>query len=205
MSRSFQAARLALSRRLSLLRRRGDPEADMEGVSLKTFSACHYIDAVRCHDTLASPLELPETIKMTSDLTQLIHRVESGDQSARDALFATAYPELRKLARSRLYDGGRNTYLATTALVHESYLRFLKSEQLRLDDRRAFFAYASKVMRSVVIDSVREHQAQRRGGDHVELTLHTQFAGEAPSGEAEIFHIHEALLALEAAEPGWPK
>ncbi len=56
-------------------------------------------------------------------------------------------------------------------------------------------------MRSVVIDSVREHQAQRRGGDRTMLTLHTQFANELPNGEAEILHVHEALLALEAAEP----
>ena len=136
-----------------------------------------------------------------SSLTQLIRQVGTGDPSARDELFSAAYDELRKLARSRLRDGGRNTFLETTALVHESYLRFLNSGQLRLEDRRAFFAYASKVMRSVVIDSVREHQALRRGGDLVQLTLDTHVADALPSGEAEILHVHEALLALEAAEP----
>jgi len=136
-----------------------------------------------------------------SNLTQLIQQVGSGDASARDELFAAAYDELRKLARSRLRDGGRNTFLETTALVHESYLRFVNSGQLRLEDRRAFFAYASKVMRSVVIDSVRERQALRRGGDLAQVTLDTQVGDSLPSGEAEILHVHEALLALEAAEP----
>jgi RNA polymerase sigma factor (TIGR02999 family) len=56
-------------------------------------------------------------------------------------------------------------------------------------------------MRSVVIDSVREHQALRRGGDLVEVTLDTHVSDSLPSGEAEILHVHEALLALEAAEP----
>lgn len=134
-------------------------------------------------------------------LTQLIQQVGAGQQGARDALFSAAYSELRKLARSRLRDGGRNTFLETTALVHESYLRFLNSGRLRIEDRRAFFAYASKVMRSVIIDSVRERQAQRRGGDLVEITLDTQAGAELPSGEAEILHVHEALLALEQAEP----
>ncbi len=134
-------------------------------------------------------------------LTQLIHDVAAGDLEARDELFAAAYGELRKLARSRLRDGGRNTFLDTTALVHESYLRFLKTGQLRLDDRRAFFGYASKVMRSVIVDSVRERQAERRGGDRVEMTLDTQAAAELPGGEAEVLHVHEALLALEEAEP----
>lgn len=76
-----------------------------------------------------------------------------------------SYGELRKLARSRLYDGGRNTLMDTTVLVHESYLRFIRGGQLRSDDRRAFFAYASQVMRSVIIDAVRERRAERRGGD----------------------------------------
>jgi RNA polymerase sigma factor (TIGR02999 family) len=84
--------------------------------------------------------------------------------------------------------------------VHGSCLRFLGPGQLRIEDRRAFFAYASKVMRSVIIDAVREQQAQRRGGDLVQVTLDTQVAAGLPSGEAEIMNVHEALLALEATE-----
>lgn len=137
----------------------------------------------------------------TKSLTELIQEVGAGDRQARDELFAGAYAELRKLARSRLRDGGRNTVLETTALVHESYLRFLNSGQLRIEDRRAFFAYASKVMRSVIIDSVRERQAERRGGDLAEMTLDTQTAATLPEGEAEVLHVHQALFALEQAEP----
>ena len=137
---------------------------------------------------------------MTS-LTLLVQRVAAGEAGARDELFAAAYSELRKLARSRLRDGGRNTFLETTALVHESYLRFLNAGELRIQDRQAFFAYASRVMRSVIIDSVRERQALRRGGDLQEMTLDTQVAASLPGGETEILHVHEALLELEQAEP----
>jgi RNA polymerase sigma factor (TIGR02999 family) len=135
------------------------------------------------------------------NITQLIQQAGVGEQSARDELFAAAYAELRKLARARLHDGGRNTCLETTALVHESYLRFLSSGQLRIEDRRAFFAYASKVMRSVIIDAVRERQAQRRGGDLVEVTLDTQVAAGLPAGEEELLRLHDALLSLEETEP----
>jgi len=134
-------------------------------------------------------------------ITELIRQVSGGDEGARDRLFAAAYGELRKLARSRLRDGGRNTYLDTTALVHESYLKFLASSQLRSEDRRAFFAYASRVMRSVIIDAVRERQAERRGGDLIQLTLNTAVADGLPAGEQELLDIHEALGALEQAEP----
>jgi RNA polymerase sigma factor (TIGR02999 family) len=136
-----------------------------------------------------------------SDLTELIAQLASGDASARERLFAAAYPELRKLARSRLRDGGRNTYLDTTALVHEAYLRFRDGGRLRTEDRRAFFAYASRVMRSVIIDEVRERQALRRGGDLAEVTLDTQAAAGLPAGEEQLLNVHEALLTLEATEP----
>jgi RNA polymerase sigma factor (TIGR02999 family) len=137
----------------------------------------------------------------TPNLAELIGRVSAGEAKAKDELFALAYGELRKLARSRLRDGGRNTVLGTTALVHESYLRFLRAGELRIEDRRAFFAYCSKVMRSVIVDSVRERQAERRGGDLLEMTLDTQMAANLPAGETEVLGVHEALLALEEAEP----
>ncbi len=135
------------------------------------------------------------------DISDLIIRSNAGEPGARDKLFASAYAELRKLARSRLRDGGRNTVLDTTALVHESYLRFLNSGQLRSDDRRAFFAYASRVMRSVIIDAVRERQAERRGGDLNRLTLNTQLIDKLPAGEDELLQVNEALEALAQAEP----
>jgi RNA polymerase sigma factor (TIGR02999 family) len=140
------------------------------------------------------------TEAMTS-LTVLIQRISEGDAAARDELFAHAYAELRKLARSRLRGGGRDAVLNTTSLVHETYLRFVHAGQLRPQDRRAFFAYASKAMRSVIVDCVRERQALRRGGDVTDLTLDTGVAASLPSGGQEVMKVHEALLELEDAQP----
>ncbi|HTT10700.1 MAG TPA: ECF-type sigma factor [Burkholderiaceae bacterium] len=58
-------------------------------------------------------------------ITVLLERARGGEVAARDELFSASYNELKRLARARLRDGGRNTVLDTTALVHESYLRFL--------------------------------------------------------------------------------
>ncbi len=59
------------------------------------------------------------------NLTELIHQAERGDAVAADRLFAATYRELRRLARGRLRAGGRNAFLDTSSLVHESYLRFV--------------------------------------------------------------------------------
>ena len=125
--------------------------------------------------------------------------MKDGDRADRDALFAAAYPELRRLAHARLYGGGRNTALDTTALVHESYLRLLRAGELKLDDRRAFLGYASKVMRSVIVDSARARLAERRGGDAQRVTLSTDLGLEAPDEEG-VVRVHEALDELERAD-----
>ncbi len=136
-----------------------------------------------------------------SQLTELLGRIQAGDALARDALFSAAYGELHRLAHARLRDGGRNTVLDTTCLVHESYLRFLRAGQLRAEDRRAFFAYASQVMRSVIVNSVRERIAQKRGGSALPLTLSTQLGATVADGEESIMKVHEALEELAKAEP----
>jgi RNA polymerase sigma factor (TIGR02999 family) len=134
-------------------------------------------------------------------ITRLLSQVRSGDAAARDALFATAYQGLQRLAHARLRRGGRNTMLDTCSLVHESYLRCIQSGELRAEDRRAFFAYASQVMRSVIVSSARERTARKRGSGLRPVTLDTRIGEQVPQGEETILRVHEALESLEAIEP----
>ena len=134
-------------------------------------------------------------------LTELIHRAERGDAEAADSLFAATYAELRKLARGRLRSGGRNTFLDTSSLVHESYLRFVGAGRLRLTDRIHFMRWAGRVMRSVIVDFARRRQADRRGGAVAPITLTTQMGAQAPGGEHEILRVHEALDELASLDP----
>jgi len=135
-----------------------------------------------------------------AEMTQLLESMRAGDTAARDALFAATYEELRRLARARLRKGGRSTVLETTSLVHECYLRLAGAGELRATDRRAFFAYASQVMRSLIVDSVRERQAERRGGDVTPLTLSTAIEAGLAGDEDALLRVHEALEVLEQAD-----
>lgn len=134
------------------------------------------------------------------ELTRLLEQARSGDAHARDALFAAAYPELQKLAHARLRDGGRSTMLDTRSLVHESFLRYVQGGELRAEDRRAFFAYASQVMRSVIVNTARDRARQKRGAGLRPLTLNTQIAGRIAAGDDDVLRIHDALEALEATD-----
>ena len=138
---------------------------------------------------------------LLSQLTELLGRMQAGDSGARDALFAAAYAELHRLARARLRQGARDVVLDTTCLVHESYLRFVSAGELRAEDRRAFFAYASQVMRSVIVNAARERIAVKRGGDRSHLTLSTKISASVAEGNETVLKVHEALEELEQAEP----
>ena len=132
------------------------------------------------------------------ELRDLLRKAHGGDEAARERLFAVAYDELRSQARIQLRGGGRNTVLDTTALVHESYLRFLHAGKLAGADRGHFFSYAARVMRSVIVDFARQRQTERRGGDAVHTPLTTQLAEQMYAGEDEVILINDAIEALQA-------
>ena len=135
------------------------------------------------------------------ELTDLLLRANAGDEGARAQLFASAYKELHALAHSRLRDSRRNTLLDTTALVHESFMRFVQAGRLQGSDRRHFFSYAASVMRSVIVDYARKRQAQRRGGEVAHVTLDTDLADTLAADEDQVVGVHEALRKLEVADP----
>lgn len=133
------------------------------------------------------------------ELTRVIAEGAAAGGAPVDALWSAAYTELKLLAHSRLYRDGQSTLLDTTSLVNESYVKLAGVKLLHIDDRRRFFAYASRVMRSVIVDLVRERMSQRRGGEVVHVALTATIAD--PAATAEPLRVHEALRELEAIEP----
>ena len=64
-----------------------------------------------------------------------------GNNEAVNQLFSTLYQDLRKLAHARIRGGDPPTFVSTTALVHESYLRMMNRGQVAWNDRPHFLAY----------------------------------------------------------------
>jgi RNA polymerase sigma factor (TIGR02999 family) len=133
-------------------------------------------------------------------VTALIVLANQGDKAALNALFETLYGELHSLAHSRLRRSAPMTVLDTTALVHESYLKLLKAGRLNVENRVHFLAYASRTMRSIIVDFARKRLAERRGSGAEALQLNTDVAETVPSGEEEIVRVHDALEALAQSE-----
>jgi RNA polymerase sigma factor (TIGR02999 family) len=133
--------------------------------------------------------------------TQALADLQAGDKNsaAVNALFQVTYDDLKRLAHERLQRNVRLTALDTTSLVHESYLRFLKATRIDLEDRAHFMAYAARVMRSVVVDMVRQRLADRRGGNAALVTLGTEIRDMVGRDE-DLLQLDDALAALGRAD-----
>lgn len=101
---------------------------------------------------------------MDRAFTQLLASAHRGDADCGAEVSATIYRQLHSLARA-IAGGNGNATMSATALVSEAWLRLAAGSPATPIDRRAFAAYAAKVMRSVVIDYARQKKAQKRGGD----------------------------------------
>jgi RNA polymerase sigma factor (TIGR02999 family) len=127
-------------------------------------------------------------------LAALVARAETGDPAAKDALFATLYRELHRLAQSHLHRSASPLTLGATTLLHETYLNIASRDELAFPDRARFLAYASRAMRGLVIHYLRTRNARKRGG---ELTFTSLDEAHAQPAEE-----HADLLALSAALDG---
>src|SRR5437867_13228294 len=94
------------------------------------------------------------------DLTALIRRWGTGTPVEQERVVAAVQGDLRRIAGAYMRRERRDHTLQPTALVHEAYLRLLKDEPVRWEDRAHFFRIAARVLRRVLVD----HARMRRAG-----------------------------------------
>jgi RNA polymerase sigma factor (TIGR02999 family) len=143
-----------------------------------------------------------------SEVTRILDQIQQGDPAAAEQLLPLVYDELRKLAAKKLAHEKPGQTLDPTALVHEAFLRLVKTgkdEAARGGDRtwdnaRHFFAAAAEAMRRILVENARRKCRARHGGgrrrEHPDLESFA--AGES---EEELLALHEALEQLAAHDP----
>jgi RNA polymerase sigma factor (TIGR02999 family) len=129
-------------------------------------------------------------------VTQLLDQARAGDTQAQQELFAQLYGELDRLARSHLSRNAPMTLIDAPGLIREVYLRLGAQAALPGSDRRAFLAYASRAMRSVIVDYLRARTADRRGGGMRPMTL-TTAVEDQPLTDPQLESLDDALKSLE--------
>lgn len=125
------------------------------------------------------------------NVTEILQSWQDGDSAAAAKLMPLVYEELRRLARNYLARERVDHTLQATALVHEAYLRLADETQLTWKDRVHFYGIAARLMRRILVDHARAHNAAKRGGLDQKLTLDE--ARELPTNSAV------ELVALDGA------
>jgi RNA polymerase sigma factor (TIGR02999 family) len=133
-------------------------------------------------------------IAVQSTLRPLVEAAERGDRSAADALFSALYSELHRVSKRELARQGGAVSLGATTLLHQAYIEIAARDGTSFPDRGRFMAYASRVMRGLIIDHARKRCAQKRGGQfHI---TSTGAALEHPADDRELTRIGEVLDEL---------
>ena len=133
------------------------------------------------------------------EVTLLLKAMKNGDESASEKLLPLVYTELHRLARSYMRRERPDHTLQPTALINEAYLR-LARDNIDWQSRQHFIGVAANVMRRLLVDHARAHNAERRSGgaDRVELGEGLMVSIER---SAEVLALHDALTGLEAVDP----
>jgi len=90
--------------------------------------------------------------------------------------------------------------LQATALVHEAYLRLVKSKSARWENRRHFFAAASESMRRILIERARRYQRLRHGGNMARVPFDEANIQDEQRSE-RLLALDESLVSFEARHP----
>ncbi|MCA9127470.1 MAG: sigma-70 family RNA polymerase sigma factor [Planctomycetales bacterium] len=123
------------------------------------------------------------------------------DSRCSQALFASIYEELYKLANDRLRHEVPGHTLQPTALINEVFLRLVAPDGMRLWDSKAhFFAAAARAMRQILIDSARRKHAQKRFPHAIRVDFPMDEA-EHVFDDTALLALHDALTELEKLDP----
>lgn len=136
-----------------------------------------------------------------SEVTQILSRLDEGDPHASEELLPLVYHELRKLAQSRMAAERPDHTLQATALVHEAYVRLVRSdEDVSWQSRGHFFSAAAEAMRRILVESARRRNRLKREG-RLERQALDDLPVEAESGGVDVLAIDESLSKLAELKP----
>lgn len=132
-------------------------------------------------------------------MTELAHyanRWRAGDRLAGERLFRELEVNLRQIAEGRLAREGRHS-LCAGDLVNEAVVRLARVERIEWESRQHILAFASTLMRQILLDHARRKNANKRRHDPV--TLCTSIADAEP--EIELIALNHAMQELTELEP----
>ncbi|MCH9648112.1 MAG: sigma-70 family RNA polymerase sigma factor [Deltaproteobacteria bacterium] len=133
---------------------------------------------------------------MPENVTKLLADWRKGDAAALDRLLPLVYDELHRLAGAYMRQERSDHTLQPTALVHEAFLHLIDQTRVDWRNRAHFIGVTAHLMRRVVMKHARSHQAAKRGGGSLKVTLTDVGAPGEAANVDELLALNEALSRL---------
>lgn len=133
------------------------------------------------------------------EVTRLLKAMHEGDPAAAENLLPLVYAELHRIAAAYMRRERDGHTLQATALINEAYLR-LVGEDIEWTNRSHFIGLAAHVMRRVLVDYARQHNAERRAGGLKRVEMDDNLA-ISPERLDEVLFLDEAMAKLAANNP----
>jgi RNA polymerase sigma factor (TIGR02999 family) len=147
-------------------------------------------------DSVSTKRWAPDQNWSTGNISGPSENPATPEKETLDQLVPVVYAQLRTLAHQRLRKAVNERSLNTTGLVHEAYLRLIDAGSAGFKDRDHFLAFASRVMRSVLVDNARKRTAAKRGSGAALGELHEEnWVTEVDNDR--VTELDEALTRLE--------
>ena len=140
-------------------------------------------------------------MQSTEGITELLIDWGKGDQAALEKLMPLVYNELRRLATNYLRRERASHTLQPTALVNEAYLKLVDQRNAKWQNRAHFFGISAQLMRRILVDHARQHQAAKRGGSHQQRLSITSAERVAKQPDVDLLALNEALDELTKMDP----
>jgi RNA polymerase sigma factor (TIGR02999 family) len=132
---------------------------------------------------------------LSQPVNALLAQWQAGDEEALRTLVPLVYDELRRLAHRYLQKERPDHTLQSTALVHEAYVRLVKQEGGKFQNRAHFFAICAQLMRQILIEYARSQRAAKRDRGQ-KVTLNDEVALVKKSRSVDLVALDEALEGL---------
>ena len=128
-------------------------------------------------------------------------KLQNHASDATKELFQRVYDELRRIAAAKIVSEPASLTLQPTALVHEVYVRLVRSElQSDWTSTGHFIGVAAEVMRRVLVDNARRRKRLKRGGAHHQVDLPLELLA-ADIKDSKLLELDQALEALAKEDP----
>ena len=138
------------------------------------------------------------------NITGLLIEISNGSRTKIDDLLPLVYDEMKKMAAGYLRRERADHTLQPTALVHEAYIKLIDQTRVSWQNRAHFFGVAAQVMRRLLVDHARSHNAEKRFGGLEKLQLDENI-DKAVEMSGEIIALDEALENLAKVDPPMAK